>query len=163
MCIPLAIMAVAMVASAAQAANAANGQKQVMEYQSKVEANNAQVAEWQAQDAEKRGQEEGQRARRANSQLRGQQRASMAANGLDLNSGSALALLDDTEYFGAVDQQTVADNTRNEAWALRSRSQNFMAQSQLNKTGAENQRPGEAAGMSLLSSASSVAGKWYGR
>jgi ribosomal protein L9 len=146
--------------SAYGAYNSAQGQKQSLEYQSKVDANNATVGEWQAQDAEKRGQDDAARARRANSQQRGAQRTALAANGLDLNSGSALSLLDDTEYFGAVDQQTVANNTTQEAWALRNRAANFTAASNLHKTGASNISPGFAAGSSMLSSASSVADKW---
>jgi len=160
MCAPLAIMAVSMAVSAVQARNQAKGQQQVMDYQAKVEGNNATVAEWQAQDAEKRGQDEAMRARRANSQLRGQQRVTMASNGLDMTEGSALSLLDDTEYFGAVDQKTIADNTSREAWALRNRAQNHQAQGKLYATGAKNIKPNEAAGASLLSSASSVASRW---
>lgn len=161
MCEPTTIMMVASAAMAAmQARNAAKGQQQTLDYQAKVEKNNATVAEWQAQDAEKRGQDEAMRARRANSQLQGQQRATMAASGLDLNQGSALALLDDTEYFGQVDQQTIANNTSREAWALRNRARNHEAQGQLYASGARNIKPGEAAGASLLSSASSVASKW---
>jgi hypothetical protein len=161
MCEPTTILAVASTAVSAYGAySSARGQRQALEYQSKVDANNATVAEWQAQDAEKRGQETATRARRENAQLRGAQRVSLAANGLDLNSGSALSLLDDTEYFGAVDQQTIANNTTQEAWALRNRAANFTAASNLHKAGASNIKPAFVAGSSILSSASSVADKW---
>jgi hypothetical protein len=147
MCEPTTILAVASTAVSAYGAySSARGQRQALEYQSKVDANNATVAEWQAQDAEKRGQETATRARRENAQLRGAQRVSLAANGLDLNS--------------AVDQQTIANNTTQEAWALRNRAANFTAASNLHKAGASNIKPAFVAGSSILSSASSVADKW---
>jgi hypothetical protein len=161
MCEPVSIMmAVGAVVGAIGQRNAAKGQQQALDHQAKVDANNATVAEWQAQDAEKRGQDDAARARRENSQRRGAQRVALAANGLDLNEGSALSLLDDTEYFGQVDQKTIADNTSREAWALRTRSQNFADASAVHKTAAGNINPNLAAGTSLLSSAASVGKRW---
>lgn len=183
MCIPaLAFVGTAMGASAATAAavgtvttlsaassalsavgayNQAKATKQSMEYQSQVANRNATLAEYAAQDAEARGQTELQRARRANDQLRGTQRATMAARGLDLSEGSPLALLDDTEYFGALDQTTIKDNTSKEAWRVRSQGQNYAANSAAYSTAAGNINPGMSLASSLITSSASVADKWF--
>lgn len=129
--------------------------------QAEVNRNNAQIAEWQAEDAIKRGDKAASRVRMQAKQLKGTQRARLAANGVDLGEGSALQILSDTDYFADVDASTVLDNAAKEAWALRTQAAGAMAEADLFAGRAAAERPLLAAGTSLLTSAGQVAGRWY--
>jgi hypothetical protein len=135
--------------------------KAALEAQAQVAANNRQIAQWQADDALKRGDRAVSRSRMRTNQIKGTQRASMAANGVDLGVGSALNILVDTEYFGEVDAGTIKDNAAKEAWALRNQAANFGSESELMRSRADAEKPWMAAGTSLLTSAGRVAGSWY--
>ena len=82
--------------SALQAASASR-------YQAKIADRNAQLANEQARDAQDRGQIAAQRLYRQIGQQKGQQITAMAANGIDLGSGSALQVQRDTAMIGAED------------------------------------------------------------
>lgn len=151
MCEPTTIMLALSVASAAAAAK---GQYDQNKFQSGVAKNNATMAERQARDAERRGEEEAQRINRQTSQLKGSQRASLAARGLDLGAGTPGDLIDQTDFFGATDAAMARTNGRTEAWMRRGQGANFSAE-------AANSNATQAAGLSLLGSAGNVAGKWY--
>lgn len=121
-----------------------------------VAANNAKLAEWQAQDAITRGQRSEQAQRMKVAQLKGSQRASMAARGLDLGEGSALSILQDTDYMGEVDATTIRDNATREAWAYRNQAAQYKSQ-------ADSMSPFGSAFGTLLTGAGSVADSWYRR
>jgi hypothetical protein len=148
-------MSVASAYSNSQASKAAYGA------QAQINRNNAQVAQWQAQDALARGDRAVYQSRLKTNQLKGTQRARMAASGVDLGTGSALNILTDTEYFGEIDAATLKDNAAKEAWALRNQASNFTSESDLLKSRADSESPLMAAGTSLLSSAGRVAARWY--
>lgn len=137
---------------AAQGAHAAaSAQKAAAEY-------NAKVATIQAQSALDRGDLEAQRVGMKVASIRGQQQATLAANGVDLDSGSPAALIEQTDYFGLQDQATVVNNSRNEAAGYSQRAQ--MAQAQ-----ADSINPAMAGASSLLTSGGQLADRWfkYGR
>lgn len=131
------------------------------ETQAAVSQNNAQIRDWEAADALLRGDHAATGVRRAGNQLKGKQRAAMAANGVDLGVGSALQILSDTDYFTGVDAATTLDNAAKEAWAIRQQANNFENDAQLQSARARAERPGMAAATSLLTSAGRVAGNWY--
>lgn len=116
---------------------------------------NQQLAGYAADDAQRRGSLELYKVQRNASQVKGAQRASMAARGLDLTEGSPLDILTDTDYFGKLDENTVKDNTAKEIYGFRTQGANYGAQ-------ASAINPWLEAGVSGLSSAGAVAGKWYG-
>lgn len=120
----------------------------------KAAKQNAAYAEYQAQDAGRRGQLELQKVQRQAAQVKGAQRASMAAKGLDLTDGSPLEVLTDTDYFAALDENTVKDNTAREVYGFRMLGRNYMAE-------AASHNPWLTAGATGLAGASSVASKWY--
>lgn len=130
-------------------------------YSAAVAANNARVSEWQAQDAIRRGDEEANRIAREARQLKGAQRVSLAAKGLDLNAGTAGELQDQTDFFSLADQGTARNNARREAWATRAQGSNFSAQAQAERNKAGSISPGFAAATSLIGGAGAVADKWY--
>lgn len=115
---------------------------------------NATYAEYQAEDAKHRGDLALQQVRRNTSQVKGSQRAGLAAKGLDITEGSPLALLTDTDYFGAVDENIVKENTAREVQGFRTAGSNYAAE-------AKGINPWLAAGASGLATAGTVADRWY--
>ncbi len=104
MCLPPPVLALA--AAGVAAAGAGVGAMQAAassRYQARIADRNAQLANEQARDAQDRGQIAAQRLYRQIGQQKGQQIAAMAANGLDLGSGSALQVQRDAAMIGAED------------------------------------------------------------
>lgn len=94
-------------AQAAQARAAAN-----------IADQNQKIAAGQANDSEQNTSLEAQRRYRALGQTKGTQEAAMAANGIDLNFGSALDIQRDTAMIGAEDVGQIykAGNERTKAF-----------------------------------------------
>lgn len=154
MCEPTTI---ALVASAViSAGTAAYSMDQQGKAQKAVARNNQVMAEYAAQDAHKRGEQEAADLRRRAEALKGTQRNLMASRGLDLESGTAAELQDQTDYFSALDQGTARTNAANEAQSLRYQGALGMA---VGEAQAEQARVG--AYSTLLAAGSQVAGKWY--
>lgn len=97
-------------------------------YNAKVADMNAKIAERQARDAVERGQQEEQQQRMKTSQVIGQQRAALAANGVDLAFGSPLDVLVDTATMGELDALTIRANTYREERDIRQQGLNSTAQ-----------------------------------
>lgn len=110
---------IALAATALAGGAQAYGQYQQGQVAKQVGRNNQIMAEYAAQDAERRGDEEALRVSRQAAQIKGAQRSRMAASGLDLNVGTAAELQDQTDFFGAQDAATARNNGRREAWSAR--------------------------------------------
>lgn len=147
-------------ASAYSAYSNSQGAKTAYNAQGQVAENNAQIARWQAEDALKRGGRDASRMRVKTNQLKGAQRAQLAANGVDLGVGSALNMLTDTDYFGEIDANTITDNAAKEAWAIRAQANNYSNEAALLRSRADAEKPLMSAGASLLTSAGKVAANW---
>ena len=119
-----------------------------------VAARNAKIADLQAEDALRRGENEAAELRRRVAATKSAQRVSLAAKGLDLTYGTAADLQDQTDFFGEYDVATVRTNARKEAWARRSQGATFQAE-------ALSSRPWLSAGNTLLTGAGQVASRWY--
>ncbi len=135
----------------ASAAQAAAG------YQAQVNRNNAAIAAEQSSAALQQGDSQAQLAMLQSSQLYGQQRATLAANGVDAGSGSAVDQLATTRFLGQQDVNAIQSNAARAAWGYQVQSGGYQAQSQLNAWQAGNNNPLAIAaiggGASLLSSA----------
>lgn len=149
------------VASGVGAYQSSRGARAAYRAQGQVAENNARLAEWQAEDAIRRGARDVSRSRMKTAQLKGTQRAALAANGVDLGVGSALNILTDTDYFGDVDADTITDNAAREAWAIRNQAAGFRSEADLFNSRAARESPWLAGGTSLLTSAGKVADRWY--
>ncbi len=152
--IALAVSAAAGAYGAYSSSQAAKGQA---EYQAEVERNNATIAGYQRDDAIQRGGEEANRVQREAERMRGTQVARLASNGLDINSGTPLAILEDSVFMGQQDAATARTNAAREAWGYDVQKQNALASADMYKTAAKNQKPWQAAGLSLLGSAGQYA------
>lgn len=136
-------------------------QQSMASYNAQVAENNAKVADIQAQDAIRRGDEEANAIRRNADMLKGSQRASMAAKGLDLAEGTAAELQDQTDFFSLVDQGTARNNAQKEAWGIRVGATNYRNEAAMQRATAKSINPGMAAATSLIGGAGQVADRWY--
>lgn len=118
-----------------------------------VAQNNAQLVEWQAQAALKRGAQQEQQHRMKTAALKGTQRAAMAAAGLSLTEGSPLEILTSTDYMGEIDALRIRENAAQDAWAARAGGAGYAAQ-------ASSTNPAMSAATSLLTNADSVSTWW---
>lgn len=145
-----------------QKANAI-AQQQQYDYQAQVNKNNAQIAEWQAQDAVDRGAVKEKQHRIKVAQLKGRQRSVLAASGLEVDDGSALDVLGDTAELGELDALTIRSNAEREAYDYKVSAMSQNAQANINRVSGQNAlTAGNYAAMSsLLTGAGSVANKWY--
>lgn len=114
---------------------------------------NARIASAQAADAIARGDDEAAKVRREALDMQSTQRASYAGQGVDVGTGTAAHVQQQTEYFGEWDAATVRNNARKESWALRSQAENFRAQ-------ASSINPLMRAGGTLLSGAAKTGAMW---
>jgi hypothetical protein len=118
--------------------------------------NNANMAEVAAQDAQRRGEEEAAAIQRKGAGLKSAQRVSLASRGLDLQYGTAADLQDQTDFFTQSDVATTRTNAAREAWNIRARGQQALAQGRADALNSQYQAAG-----SLLGGAGQVADKWY--
>ena len=134
-------------------------EQQMYEYQAAVDRNNAQIAEWQAVDAEKRGKEEERRQRLLTQQKKGTQRTAFAAAGIDLGSDNVAETLADTEMLGELDALTIRSNAQREAYGYRVQGSNYNASAVNNQYAGKNARTASniRATTTLLDGASTIA------
>lgn len=133
----------------------AAGMYQQGQVQKQVAANNAVMSEYAAQDAQRRGEEEAAAIQRKAAGLKGTQRAMLAARGIDLGTGTAAEILDQTDFFGETDAATARGNAARDAWAYRAQGQDMRAQGRFAARNANTQ-----AFSTLLGTAGSVADRW---
>lgn len=86
---------------------------------------NARMSELKAEDATKRGEAEALKAKQKANLMQGSQRASMAAQGIDVSSGSAASILDETAESGLQDVLTIRNNAFREAWGYRAEASQY--------------------------------------
>lgn len=149
----------AMQAYGAMQQSAAN--KNAYNYQAEVGRNNAKIAEWNAQDVARRGEQELIDHQRKTAALTGNQRATLAGRGLDLSEGSALNILSDTEYLSKQDELTIKDNTAKRVWQARMQGYNEGSNAELLQMRSDAENPLFNGAASLLTGAGQVASHWY--
>ena len=139
----------------------AGAQKAALQGQAAIADTNARIAELGAQSALNQGQQQvGALTRRAG-QLKGTQRATMAANGIDLGEGNAAEIQASTDIMKEIDKNTVEANAVRSAWGYRTQAVNFQNEALMKRAGADSISPMSAMATSLLGSAGGVAGSWY--
>jgi hypothetical protein len=119
---------------------------------------NARLSELGAQSALMAGQAQEIQSRLSTANLKSTQRATFAANGVDLGEGSAVRTLTSTDLVGEVDANTIKANAVRSAFGYRTQAMNY-ANDAMQRRAA----PGGlmAAGTSLLGSGGQVASSWY--
>lgn len=128
MCEPTTIATTAAITSLVAGGVSAYGQYQQGKAEKSAANYNARLANLQADNEKQKGLEaEAEHARKVQ-QLKAQQRAGMAANGLDLTSDTPMSIFEQTAEWGERDRQTIAHNTDMDVWGLRSGSSLYKAQ-----------------------------------
>lgn len=134
----------------------ADATKKAGEAQVEVARRNEATEKQKAELANEIGRIEEEKHRAQVRQMLGSQRATMAANGLDLSSGTALAITDQTAAFGETDAATIRYNAAREAWGYGVSATNFATEAAVTKAGTKNAVMG-----TYLTTAANVAGSGY--
>lgn len=150
-----ATQALALGATVGSSVMSAAGAYQQGQVAKQVARNNATMAEYAAQDAQRRGEEDAQAVQRKAAGLKGAQRSIMASRGLDLGVGTAAEILDQTDFFGEQDAATARGNAARDAWAYRAQRQDMLTQGKYAARNANMQAFG-----TMLGTAGAVADKW---
>lgn len=140
---------------------AAQSQKNALNAQADVADINARMAESTAQSALYQGQAQEISARLKTGQLKSAQRTSMAANGIDLGSGTATNILTTTDTMGEIDANTIAANAVRSAFGYRTQETNFQNEALMKRATGSALSPISAATSTLLTGAGQVATNWY--
>lgn len=131
-------------------------QYQAGKSQEEIGKQNAKITAQRAERANAIGGIEQLKQIQRTRQLLAAQRTSMAANGLDLGSGSALDILGETAGMGAADTETIRQNMLSEAWGYGLEQQNLRTNARL---AARAGRMGAAG--TLLTGGAQAAGRFY--
>lgn len=160
--LPAVLAATGAVVSAGSAVAGGISQGHALGYQAQVARNNATIAGQNAEYATQAGAVKTEQAGlKARAQL-GQVRTSLAANGLDVNSGSAADVQTSQREIGALDQETVAHNAALETYGYKTQVAGYTDQSKLlNREAAFAPIEGAFKGLgSLISAAPGIADKF---
>lgn len=148
------------ISSASAAYNKSYGQRSALEYQASVADFNSKVAGWQASDAIRNGQTaEGNQDLKVGAII-GTQRAQLAANGVDLGSGSTNDVLTTSKFMGARDALQIHDNAMMAAWGYRTQQQRYVNQAGMLNSMSDGISPGLSGVSSLLTGAANVGSNW---
>lgn len=158
----LALTAVSGIVGAAGSVMQGRSQASAASYQAAVASNNQKIAGQNATYALQAGQQREQAARMRTAGLIGSQRATAAAHGVDVNSGSALDVQSDAATLGELDALTIRNNAAREAYNYKVQGMNYGAESGLlGYSASEDTMGGWAKGFSsLVGAASSFGDKW---
>lgn len=139
----------------------AKGQKIALKAAAGIADTNARISEMSAQGELYKGQRDEQRLRLGTAKLKGSQRASMAANGIDLGSDTAVNVLTSTDTLGEIDANTIAANAARSAWGYRQQGTNYTNEAIMARASAKGINPFMSAGKSLMTSAASISQTRY--
>src|SRR6202021_3155278 len=148
--------------SAYGTAEAGQAQANAANYNAGVAANNGAIGNNSTAYSVAAGQEATSTQSRKNAAVSGKIKATQAASGVDVNTGSAVDVQKSQRETGELDSETVLNNSELQAYGYRSQATGFQATSQLETEEAEQAPIGadlSAAG-GLLGSASSLGLKW---
>lgn len=135
-------------------------------YQAEVNKRNAEVAQQNADQKRQEGIEESRMQRIKTLQRIGAQQAAMAANGIDISSGTALDTVEDTAAMGELDALTTRYNAETQAQAYENQANNFSNQANLDVfAGANAYQASKINAIGIagqgMAQAGSVASNWY--
>lgn len=139
----------------------AGNQKIALQSQADMADISARLSERAAQSALQEGAVQESKSRYATTQLKSTQHASLAANGLVTNEGTAKDIQTSTEYMGKLDADIIAANAARAAWGYRMQGVNFENDALMKRTAAGSISPGLSGFSTLLTGAGSIAKDRY--
>lgn len=122
---------------------------------------NARIAENAAQADLLAGQRQVASSTMQYGQLKGTQRASMAANGIDLGEGNAAEVQATTDIFKDLDKNQLEINALQSALGHRNEATNYRVSAIMNRGTADGISAPFAGFSTLLGNAGTVASSWY--
>jgi hypothetical protein len=114
----------------------AQAQREAGDFQADQEKFNSQIADLQSADATARGEQAVQNAQVQARQIKGQQKAALAGNGVAVDSGSAADILAETDKNSSLDILTIRDNAAKEAFGYKAQSVGFATQADVTRKSA---------------------------
>lgn len=135
---PMLFMGLQGLGTMATSYSQSKSQEAVGEFQAQINASNARIQALFAEDAIKRGDVQAKKALQAKNRLIGSQRAAMGAQGIDVESGSALDIQEETAALGAEDALNIRNNAWREAWGFRANEAEYDARAEFAKITARN-------------------------
>ncbi len=135
---------------------------QTAAYQSQIARNNAIAAQQQADAEIAAGQRQAEMKSLETASRTARLRVGMAANGVDISTGSAVDVQASERELGEIDAETALSNSALKAYGYRQRATSSTAQASLDQATAGNARTGSYldAGGTLLSKASQLPLLW---
>ena len=118
---------------------------------------NAKMGEIKARDVINLAAIEQEKHRQKVNSLRGSQRASAGASGVDVDSGSSGDIGEQTVVLGEEDAQTIRSNAARAAWGYRAQSELDLYQGKAMQTASRL----NAAGTLLSGGAKAIGSKWW--
>lgn len=155
MCTPTAVLIGTSMVMQMQAAGAQG------KYETGRASYNARVAENAAQDTITAGVEAENVKRTETAQLLAKQRAQLGASGVDIGSGSALQLQEDTITLGEADALRIRGTAEAKAQALKTQSTLTLAEGAAARTAAKNKQIGSLFKGAAAIAGTGVADKWF--
>jgi len=154
--------------AAKSAKNQLKSQAMTFDYQKQMSALNARAMEDTAQQILRSGEQDIGRLTLRAGQVKSSARASQAARGGQIGTGSNAEELASLELMKQTDALTINSNTVRAAWAARTQAQNYEAQAAMAGVSAFGARsaasqisPFSQASTNLMSSGGNVASAWY--
>lgn len=161
MCEPLTIAALS--AQGAAGLFGAVSSLQEGEYQAEIAEYNARVAENEATRTRMAGTDEELRHREQVASFKATQKATQAASGVDVDSGSALQIREDTDLLGELDALRIRSNTDQRVEGLQTQAQFARDEGRAAKKSSRFKAFTSLLGSagSGLSTGASLSSKWY--
>jgi hypothetical protein len=123
----------------ASSAYSANASIQAGKAQQSIANRNADLTEAQATQAQAQGDQQIMQVRRRTRQIIGKQRATYAANGIDLGAGAPVDVAADTEAASQIDESTIRTNTALAAWGFKTQATNERFGGKVSRINANNE------------------------
>jgi hypothetical protein len=127
----------------------ANAQKQQLNYQAAIANNNAIIAQQNQEYAAKAGAAQAQQVSLQEAQRLGAVKAAIAANNVDVNTGSAATVQESQRETGTLNALTTENNALLQAYGYGVQAQQYASQAGLYQTAASNVSYLGAAGSGL--------------
>lgn len=142
-------------------------QQAMADYQANVAKENAKIAQNNADTERQTGIEEARLQRMKTLQAVGAQQAAMAANGMDVTSGTSLDIIQDTSAMGELDALQIQTNYERRALAYEQQANNFNNEAQMDTIAGKNAYSagiinGVSNGLNGIGKVVGVADKWLG-
>ena len=159
----LAVSAVGAGVGAVGALNTASAASASAKYNAEVAQQNQVAADASAKAALQEGAVAQQQKAYQEDVLVGQEKAGLAANGIDVGSGTATDILSDTKAAGEFDQLTIANNAARESAGFTNQGINYANQATADQAASQAAlSAGDlAASAKVISGAGAVATGWY--